>query len=62
LEAREQRRAHLKLLSEIGLWVTLEGAAGSDVFLVPKEHFPDETLETVCCFCKNKQKASSSWR
>jgi hypothetical protein len=44
-EARAQRRAHLMRLSEIGLRVALEGAAGSDVFLVPKEHFADETPE-----------------
>jgi hypothetical protein len=30
-------------LSEIGLLVSMEGAAGSDVFLVPKEHFAGET-------------------
>ena len=44
-EARAQRRAHLMRLSEIGLRVELEGAAGSDVFLVPKEHFAGETPE-----------------
>ena len=44
-EARAQRRAHLMRLSEIGLRVPLEGAAGTEVFLVPREHFADETPE-----------------
>ena len=44
-EARAQRRAHLMNLSEIGLRVALEGAAGTDVFFVPREHFAHETPE-----------------
>ncbi len=44
-EARAQRRASLMNLSEIGLRVALEGAAGTDVFFVPREHFANETPE-----------------
>jgi hypothetical protein len=44
-EDRKQRRAQLLQLNDIGLRVALEQAAGTDVFLIPKEHFAKETPE-----------------
>jgi hypothetical protein len=44
-EDRNQRRARMLQLNDIGLRAALEQAAGTDVFFIPKEHFAKETPE-----------------
>ena len=42
-EARRQRRDQMLQLSDIGLRVALENAAGADIFFIPEVHFAKET-------------------
>jgi hypothetical protein len=42
-EARKQRREQLLQLSDIGLRLALENAAGADIFFIPEVHFAQET-------------------
>ena len=44
-EDRKQRKAQLLQLNDIGLRAALGHAAGTDEFLIPKEHFARETPE-----------------
>ena len=40
-----QRKEALMQMGTVGLKVALQGAAGTDIFLIPRKHFPQETPE-----------------
>ena len=41
----KRRKAQMLQMNDIGLRGALERAAGTDIFIIPREHFAGETLE-----------------
>jgi hypothetical protein len=46
-EARKQRREQLLQLSDIGLRLALENAAGADIFFIPEVHFAQDKRRII---------------